>query len=145
MGLVFGSHEKRRCRTRYVASLDAAAWRWTGVDAGPIRSGHASLYRWNRQPIACLHRRYRAKGLNEKVQRARNPAKVYDVAGAPVPPANGGTTNWQPHTFSPDAGLFCVPQHDICAMYYLTETDPRGAMGLDRKDEQLLAEVAPDS
>src|ERR1700687_1604870 len=36
--------------------------------------------------------------------------------------------NWPPPSFSPDTGLFW-------AMYYLTETDPRGAMGLGGKQE----------
>jgi len=77
-----------------------------------------------------------AKGMNDKGQPVRNPAKDYDVAGALVSPANGGITNWPPPTFSPDTGLFYVPQHDSYAMYYLTETDPRGAMGLGGKEEQ---------
>ncbi|HTX37452.1 MAG TPA: acido-empty-quinoprotein group A [Bryobacteraceae bacterium] len=77
-----------------------------------------------------------ARGMNAKGQPVRNPAKDYDVAGALVSPANGGITNWPPPTYSPDTGLFYVPQHDSYAMYYLTETDPRGAMGLGGKDEQ---------
>ncbi len=77
-----------------------------------------------------------AKGMNDKGQPVRNPAKDYDVAGALVSPANGGITNWPPPTHSPDTGLFYVPQHDSYAMYYLTETDPRGAMGLGGKEEQ---------
>jgi alcohol dehydrogenase (cytochrome c) len=75
-------------------------------------------------------------GLNAKGQPVRDPAKDYDVAGALVSPANGGITNWPPPAFSPDTGLFYVPQHDSYAMYYLTETDPRGAMGLGGKEEQ---------
>jgi len=77
-----------------------------------------------------------AKGMNAKGQPVRNPAKDYDIAGALVSPANGGITNWPPPTFSPDTGLFYVPQHDSYAMYYLAETDPRGAMGLGGKEEQ---------
>ncbi len=48
-------------------------------------------------------------------------------------------TNWPPPTFSPDTGLFYVPQNDSYALYYLTETDPRGAMGLGGKEEQIVA------
>ena len=45
------------------------------------------------------------------------------------------STNWPPPAYSPDTGLFYVPEHDGYAMYYLTETDPRGAMGLGGKEE----------
>lgn len=73
--------------------------------------------------------------LNAKGQPVRIPEKDHHVGGALVSPANGGITNWPPPTFSPDTGLFYVPQHDSYAMYYLTETDPRGAMGLGGKEE----------
>jgi alcohol dehydrogenase (cytochrome c) len=76
-----------------------------------------------------------AKGLNDKGQPVRDPAKDYHVAGALVSSANGGATNWPPPAFSPDTGLFYVPTAETYAMYYLTETDPRGAMGLGGKDE----------
>lgn len=73
--------------------------------------------------------------LNANGQPVRNPKKDFDIAGALVSPANGGITNWPPPAYSPDTGLFYVPQHDTYAMYYLTETDPRGAMGLGGKEE----------
>jgi alcohol dehydrogenase (cytochrome c) len=76
-----------------------------------------------------------AKGLNDKGQPVRDPAKDYHIAGALVSSANGGATNWPPPAFSPDTGLFYVPTSETYAMYYLTETDPRGAMGLGGKDE----------
>ena len=65
----------------------------------------------------------------------RDPAKDQHIAGALVSSANGGATNWPPPAFSPDTGLFYVPTAETYAMYYLTETDPRGAMGLGGKDE----------
>ena len=40
--------------------------------------------------------------------------------------------------YSPDTGLFYVPHNEAYAMYYLTETDPRGAMGLGGKEEDGL-------
>jgi alcohol dehydrogenase (cytochrome c) len=80
-----------------------------------------------------------AKGLNANGQPVRDPAKDYDVGGALVSPNNGGATNWPPPAFSPDTGLFYVPSSDNYAMYYLTETDPRGAMGLGGKDEVGVA------
>jgi alcohol dehydrogenase (cytochrome c) len=78
------------------------------------------------------------KELNAKGQPVRDPAKDFDIAGALVSPANGGITNWPPPAYSPDTGLFYVPQQDSYAMYYLTETDPRGAMGLGGKEELAL-------
>src|SRR4029077_3121432 len=79
-----------------------------------------------------------AKGLNEKGQPVRNPEKDSTVPGSLVSPNNGGATNWPPPAYSPDTGLFYVPSNDAYAMYYLTETDPRGAMGLGGKEEASL-------
>ena len=76
-----------------------------------------------------------AKGINEKGQPVRDPVKDHHVGGALVSSANGGATNWPPPSFSPQTGLFYVPLAETYAMYYLTETDPLGAMGLGGKDE----------
>ncbi|MBI1872699.1 MAG: acido-empty-quinoprotein group A [Acidobacteria bacterium] len=76
-----------------------------------------------------------ARGLNEKGQPIRNPAKDFHIGGALVSGNNGGATNWPPPSFSPQTGLFYVPLSETYAMYYLTETDPRGAMGLGGKEE----------
>jgi alcohol dehydrogenase (cytochrome c) len=73
--------------------------------------------------------------LNKLGQPVRDPAKDYHIAGALVSSANGGATNWPPPAFSPDTGLLYVPTAESYAMYYLTETDPRGAMGLGGKEE----------
>ncbi|HKB10191.1 MAG TPA: acido-empty-quinoprotein group A, partial [Vicinamibacterales bacterium] len=73
--------------------------------------------------------------LNKLGQPVRKPEKDYHIAGALVSSANGGATNWPPPSFSPDTGLFYVPTAETWAMYYLTETDPRGAMGLGGKEE----------
>ena len=73
--------------------------------------------------------------LNAKGQPVRDPAKDHHVAGALVSSSNGGATNWPPPAYSPDTGLLYVPTAETYAMYYLTETDPRGAMGLGGKDE----------
>ena len=50
--------------------------------------------------------------------------------------ANVGASNWPPPAFSPDTGLFYVNAADMYAMYYLSETSPRGAIGLGGKDER---------
>jgi alcohol dehydrogenase (cytochrome c) len=76
-----------------------------------------------------------SKGVDKRGEPVRIPAKDYDIGGALVSPANGGITNWPPPSFDPETGLFYVPQSDSYAMYYLTETDPRGAMGLGGKEE----------
>ena len=73
--------------------------------------------------------------LNSRGQPVREPAKDHHIAGALVSAANGGATNWPPPAYSPDTGLLYVPTAETYAMYYLTETDPRGAMGLGGKDE----------
>jgi len=83
-----------------------------------------------------------AKGINSKGQPVREPAKDYHVAGALVSSANQGATNWPPPAYSPDTGLFYVPTADTYAMYYLTETDPRGALGLGGKQELSVASTA---
>jgi alcohol dehydrogenase (cytochrome c) len=82
-----------------------------------------------------------AKEINAKGQPVRDPAKDSTVPGSLVSPDNEGATNWPPAAYSPDTGLFYVPTSDVYAMYYLTETDPRGAMGLGGKDEQYLASM----
>jgi alcohol dehydrogenase (cytochrome c) len=76
-----------------------------------------------------------AKGLNDKGQPVRDPAKDHDVGGALVSSNNSGATNWPAQSFSPQTGLAYVPLAENYAMYYLTELDPRGAMGLGGKDE----------
>lgn len=76
-----------------------------------------------------------ATGLDEKGRPIRNPKKDFDIAGSLVSPVNAGATNWMPPSFNPQTGLFYVTSEDAYSMYYLTETDPRGAMGLGGKDE----------
>ena len=43
--------------------------------------------------------------------------------------------NWEPPAFSPQTELLYVPENDTYAIYYLTETDPRGSMGLGGREE----------
>jgi alcohol dehydrogenase (cytochrome c) len=82
-----------------------------------------------------------AKGINAKGQPVRDPAKDFDIGGSLVSSANQGATNWPPPSFSPQTGLFYVPVQESYAMYYLAETDPRGAMGLGGKEELALGTV----
>jgi alcohol dehydrogenase (cytochrome c) len=77
-----------------------------------------------------------AKGIDDKGRPERDPAKDFDIGGALVSPQNAGAVNWAPPAFSPQTGLFYVALNESYSMYYLTETDPRGAMGLGGKEEQ---------
>ena len=71
----------------------------------------------------------------------RIPAKDFDIGGSIVSPANGGIVNWPPPAYSPQTGLFYVNANESYAMYYLSTTDPRGAMGLGGKDELGLGSL----
>lgn len=77
-----------------------------------------------------------AKGIDERGRPVRNPDKDFHIGGALVSPQNAGAVNWAPPAFNPETGLFYVAMNESYAMYYLTETDPRGAMGLGGKEEQ---------
>ncbi len=81
------------------------------------------------------------KGLNANGQPMRDTAKDSTVPGSLLSPNSGGTTNWPPPAYSPDTGLFYVPSSDSFSVFYLTETDPRGAMGLGGRDELELGSL----
>ena len=76
-----------------------------------------------------------ATGLNKFGGPQRNPGKDPTVAGSLVSPTAGGTINWEPPAYSPDTGLFYVPEINTYSLFYLTELDPRGSMGLGGKEE----------
>ena len=65
----------------------------------------------------------------------RNPDKDPTVGGALVSPTAGGTINWEPPAYSPDTGLFYVSERNGYSIFYLTDLDPRGSMGLGGKEE----------
>jgi alcohol dehydrogenase (cytochrome c) len=68
-----------------------------------------------------------ALGLDKNGAPNRNPEKDATVPGSLV---NGSTTNWPPPTYSPDSGLFYVPENNSYSISYLIDVDPRGSMGL---------------
>jgi alcohol dehydrogenase (cytochrome c) len=68
-----------------------------------------------------------AKGLDAKGRPVLNPEKVATIPGAIV---NGSITNWPPPAYSPDTGLFYVPENNQLSIVYLIDPDPRGSMGL---------------
>jgi alcohol dehydrogenase (cytochrome c) len=79
--------------------------------------------------------------LNAKGQPVRIPEKDHHIAGALVSSANQGAANWPPPSYSPQTGLFYVPTAETYALYYLTEPDPRGALGLGGKDERSVGTI----
>jgi glucose dehydrogenase len=75
-----------------------------------------------------------AMGYDAKGQPIPNPAKMPQVDGALVSPAQAGGTNWPPPSFSPDTGLFYVSATRAYSVYYIFDTDdnPQGWGGTDR-------------
>src|SRR6185312_14150598 len=65
--------------------------------------------------------------LNKRGEVQRNPNKDALIAGSLV---NSDVLNYPPPTFSPDTGLFYVHEQNNLRIYYLTDPDPRGSMGL---------------
>ncbi|MCC6164405.1 MAG: acido-empty-quinoprotein group A [Acidobacteria bacterium] len=65
----------------------------------------------------------------------RNPDKDPTVPGAITNPTSGGTINWEPPAYNPQTGLFYVTERNGFSIYYLTDPDPRGSMGLGGKEE----------
>ena len=57
------------------------------------------------------------------------------MPGSLVSPTAGGTINWEPPAFSPDTGLFYTAEGNGYSIFYLTDVDPRGSMGLGGKEE----------
>ncbi len=75
------------------------------------------------------------KGLNKKGGPIRNADKDAAIGGSLVSPPAGGTVNWEPPAYSPDTGLFYVYESNGYSVFYLTDPDPRGSMGLGGKEE----------
>jgi len=82
-----------------------------------------------------------AKGMRPNGVVDPNPLKEAIVPGALVSPTEGGVTNWPPAAFSPDTGLFYVHERNGFNMLYLTDTDPRGSMGLGGKQRDEVGSL----
>jgi alcohol dehydrogenase (cytochrome c) len=76
-----------------------------------------------------------SNSLNKYGGPQRDPGKDPTVPGSLVSPPAGGTINWQPPAYSPETGLFYVAEGNGYSIFYLTELDPRGSMGLGGKEE----------
>jgi alcohol dehydrogenase (cytochrome c) len=75
------------------------------------------------------------QSVDKKGSVRRNPDKDPTVPGSLASPTSGGTVNWEPPAYSPDTGLFYVYERNGYSIYYLTDPDPRGSMGLGGKEE----------
>ncbi len=76
-----------------------------------------------------------ANGLNKFGGPKLDPEKNATVGGSIVSPNSDGTINWEPPAYSPETGLLYVAEHDSFSLFYLTDLDPRGSMGLGGKEE----------
>ena len=76
-----------------------------------------------------------ATGLTKAGGPKLSADKNATVGGSIVSPDSGGTTNWEPPSYSPETGLFYVAEHNTFSLFYLTDLDPRGSMGLGGKEE----------
>ena len=74
-------------------------------------------------------------GLTKTGGPQRDPGKDATVAGSLVSPTSDGTINWEPPAYSPDTGLFYVAEINEYSLFYLTDIDPRGSMGLGGHQE----------
>ena len=82
-----------------------------------------------------------AEGLNKFGGPKHNPEKNATIPGSLTSPNSGGVVNWQPPAYSPETELFYVSENNSFSIFYLTDIDPRGSMGLGGKEE---AEVGSD-
>ena len=73
------------------------------------------------------------KGVRKNGAPEPDPGKEATVPGSLVSPVEGGVTNWPPPAYSPETGLFYIHERNGFNIVYLTETDPRGSMGLAGK------------
>lgn len=64
------------------------------------------------------------KGINERGEPIRNPAKDASVDGVLVSPSTGGATNWPAPSYDPETKLFYVGTSQSFSEFYLTDTDP---------------------
>ena len=82
------------------------------------------------------------KGEDAKGQPRRDPDKDPSIGGLALGLAAHG--EWQqinrgePPAYSPDTGLFYIVERNVFSIFYLTDPDPRGSMGLGGKEEVLV-------
>ncbi|HEY4085770.1 MAG TPA: acido-empty-quinoprotein group A [Bryobacteraceae bacterium] len=79
-----------------------------------------------------------AKGLNKFGGPDRDPDADASIGGSLVSPTSDGTINWEPPAFNPDTGLFYTAELNGHSIFYLTDVDPRGSMGLGGHEEDQM-------
>ena len=79
-----------------------------------------------------------ATGLNKFGGPQRDPDQDASIGGSLVSPTSDGTTNWEPPAFNPDTGLFYTVEINGHSIFYLTDVDPRGSMGLGGHEEDQM-------
>ncbi len=82
-----------------------------------------------------------ASGMTKAGGPKRDEAKDSTVGGSLVSPTSDGTVNWEPPAFSPETGLVYVEESDDYSLFYLTDLDPRGSMGLGGREEAEVGSV----
>jgi alcohol dehydrogenase (cytochrome c) len=82
-----------------------------------------------------------ADGFNKFGGPKYDQEKDATVPGSLVSPTSDGTVNWEPPAFSPETGLLYVEDSEEYSLFYLTDTDPRGSMGLGGKEEAEVGSV----
>src|SRR4029078_10112250 len=73
------------------------------------------------------------KGVRPNGVVQPDPLKEATIPGSLVSPVESGVTNWPPPAYSPDTGLFYVPEHNGFNFVYLTGPHPPASMGLGGK------------
>lgn len=82
-----------------------------------------------------------ADGINTAGQPVRNPEKDAQIGGALVSPSNPGIVNWPPSTFDPQTGLLYVQVNRPYSEFFLTDPDPRDALGFGGSEEMMLGSL----
>ena len=79
-----------------------------------------------------------SKTLNKYGAPLRDPDQDASVGGSLVSPNSDGTINWEPPAFNPDTGLFYTAEINGHSIFYITDLDPRGSMGLGGHEEVAM-------
>lgn len=82
-----------------------------------------------------------AQGINAAGQPIRDPRKDAQVGGALVSPSNPGIVNWRPTTYDPQTGLLYVQANSAFSEFFLTDPDPRDALGFGGSEEMMLGSL----
>src|SRR5580704_11883460 len=79
-----------------------------------------------------------SKSLNKFGAPERDPGQDASIGGSLVSPNSDGTINWEPPAYNPDTGLFYTAEINGHSIFYITDIDPRGSMGLGGHEEDAM-------